>query len=219
MRKKNTTLIFLSTLLCSCVGIPGLINPILDDSITWSTPSLNQTDCPNLNGNYLNWDSLHLSINNEFTHYNHQAKETPNVEVIRFIDEPDRNLSYKEADDRRKLFTTDESFLNVVQNDMNTIELNILGFDKQLYTRKIYLIVKSKPEYQVGCYEKNLIVREISHHGGVEGTAKSVSASEIKYSIEEDGSLKIITHYRHWSHYKDPTSQVIKKTFKRFVEK
>lgn len=210
---------FVCTVLSSCVGLPGFISPISDDLITWSTPTLNQTECPNLNGNYLNWDKLDLSINNTFTHYNHQAEETPNVEVIKYINEPDWNLSYKQADDRRKLFTANESLLSIVQNNISTIELNIVGFDKQIYTRKIYSVVKSSPKYQVGCYKSNLIVREISHLGGVEGTAKSVGASEIKYSIEKDGSLKVITHYRNWNHYKDPTSQLFSETFKRFVEK
>lgn len=222
MRNQTTTLILLTllcTFLCSCVGISGFINPISDDSITWSTPALNQTECPNLNGNYLNWDELYLSINNTFTHYNHQANEIPNVEAIKYINEPDWDLSYKKREDRRKLFTTNESFLNIVQNNNNTIEINIVGFDKQIYTRQVYSIVKSSPQYQVGCYKNNFIIREISHFGGVEGTAKSVGASEIKYSLEGYGSLKIITHYRHWTHDKDPTSQTSTKTFKRFVEK
>ena len=121
--------------------------------------------------------------------------------------------------DRGKLFTTNESFLNIVQYNDNTIVLNIVGFNKEIYTRKIYTIVKSGRQYQVGCYKNSFIIREISRFSGVEGTAKSVGASEIKYSLEGYGSLKIFTHYRHWTHDKDPTSQTRTKTFKRSVEK
>ncbi len=214
---KSVSVAISSILLISCVGISGFIYPISDNDIKWSTKSLNETECPNLTGSYTNWDHLHNSLNNALTHYNHQAHEIPNVESYNYINEPDWNLSFEKRERTRKIFTTSESFLEIIQNGLDSIELKVTGLNKQVYNRKVFSIVKASRGYQVGCYQNKLIVREISHHGS-EGAAKSVSATEIQYSRETDKSVKVITTYRSWTHHKEPSTRTNTEFFKPFED-
>jgi len=162
------------------IGLSGCSIPtIFDHQITWNTPYLNQTECPDLDGTYQNRGKLyglliHLVRNiqrsdEEGTYRSIKYAPTPPEEYMRTYKEKsmssnvfaNSSLSDKEYERKKTIFLREQSVITIKRPAPFVIEATLGDKMGRQYQKSIYSFENQSSQFKVGCCNAWLLNTEL----------------------------------------------------------
>jgi len=217
------------------IGLSGCSIPtIFDHQITWNTPYLNQTECPDLDGTYQNRGKLyglliHLVRNiqrsdEEGTYRSIKYAPTPPEEYMRTYKEKsmssnvfaNSSLSDKEYERKKTIFLREQSVITIKRPAPFVIEATLGDKMGRQYQKSIYSFENQSSQFKVGCYRGALVTQKIYTLGGAEFTPVTKHAYETQYRKLANGDLEVTHTSRDWWKDKPPESSTAVDVFKLY---
>jgi hypothetical protein len=169
------------------------------DIITWHTPPLNQTECPNLNGNYEDRGNLRspflIRLITDFQH----STVNGTYKFIQYNSLPYEEIARHLQTKREDIFLRNEALLEIKQTAPYIIEA--IRTDKKgiRYWKTVYTFEKMSLRFAVGCYRDAFIIRNVNITGGEHTPAARTQANETHFTRLPNGDLQVIDTERTWS--------------------
>lgn len=184
-------------------------------NLTWSTPSLNQTECPKLDGVYENLTLLNSKLSNSLISNYQRMREdgafsselialTPHAvryrtregkagQEGRYFANKEEQLAYEKAD---AIWVRDQALLEIKTTDSYLVEAVHLDKSGNRYWQHIYRLHKNTWEFSSGCYQNLLIIRKIEFVGNEWQRAAITRAIETHFTKLPNGDLRVSTNLR-----------------------
>jgi len=188
------------------------------EKITWSTPYLNQAECPNLDGAYedralLGSFLIHLVANlqrsgDEGTFKSTEYARTAHAEryetkpykvvpygLIRFSTREDQQAYEREE----AIFLRDKAVLELKRVAPYVMETVRADKNGMRYSKNVYKFEKMNSRLMVGCYQASFVIRKIVLISGEHTPAARTQANETHFRRLPNGDLQVIDTERTWS--------------------
>ena len=184
-------------------------------TLTWNTPSLNQTECPKLDGLYEDLNLLNAKLYSSLiSNYQRMREEGAfsselyalTAHAARYKT-PDRNgtlqfapfanrgdqLAYEIED---TIFTRDQSLLELKTPNSHIVEAVHLDKGGKRYWKHIYRLDKNGENFTSGCFQNALIIRRLGFSGPEGNHFVITTATETHFTKLPNGDLQVSTNER-----------------------
>lgn len=187
------------------------------DNTTWSTPYLNQTECPNLDGAYEDRGKLNSPILTRLIADFHRRFENGSYSVQSYKPVPYEGLIGKARYEKQEIFFREDAVSEIRQSAPFVIEVTITDKRGTRYWRNVYKFEKMSSRFTVGCYQGALVIRKVTVTSGEHTPAARIQANETHFRRLESGDLQVIDTERTWNPASElPRTQTITDVFKLY---